>query len=406
MSDSRFLPRLESVRGLAALAVAYCHCGITLIFAARAEHGEAYRRFSAALLRPLGWLANGEAAVIVFFVLSGLVLSLTLDRRPAHRSPALYLDFVRRRVLRIYPAHLAALIVFVPLAYFVIYRVPMLDPAAVHGAADASGRWVDDSVYGHINRRELVKSALLVSNFYNPVTWTLQVELLGSLCLPVFAAWSRSGRWTIDFAVLALLCAGAAITAGCDRPDLASLYLPAFYLGCMARTHGRRLAAVAGRHPRGTGIGILLFLALLLGPFAERAPKGLLLLPLDLSMSAAAFGLVSLIAWGESRAASGLLLHPAMRLTGRLSYSFYLWHWLLLYSFARLVFAVAPPPLLAEWNLTVLALTFGLTVAAALAVASLSYRWVERPFIELGRRLGRGPRGPAPSVAAEVATAP
>jgi peptidoglycan/LPS O-acetylase OafA/YrhL len=405
MSESRFLPRLESVRGLAAIAVAYTHCGITMIFAGRAEHGEAYRRFSAALLRALGWFWNGEAAVIVFFVLSGLVLSLTLDRRAASAPPRLYADFVRRRLLRIYPAHLAALIVFLPLAYFLVYRVPMLDPAAVHAAAPGSGQWVDDSVYGHVNRRELVKTALLVSNHYNPVTWTLQVELLGSLCLPFFASWSRPGRWAVDAALLALLGAGAAVTAAFGRPDLFSLYLPAFYLGCMARTHGRRLAAAFGRRRRGAGFGILLFLVLLLAPYAGRDPRDVLL-PLVLTHSAAAFGLVSLIAWGDSPAASKLLLHPAVRLTGRLSYSFYLWHWLLLYSFARLAFAIAPPALLAEWNLTVLALTFGVTVAAAFAVASLSYRWVERPFIELGRRLGRGRPGPDPSLAAEAATAP
>ena len=404
--DTGFLPKLESVRGIAALCVAYSHCGIVLIFAGRAAHSPAYDLAAAAIRRPLGWFANGEAAVIVFFVLSGLVLSLTLDRAVTTLSPRAFVDFIRRRVLRIYPAHIAALLLFLPLAYFVIYRIPMLDPAGVQAEALGGHRWVDDTVYAHINRRELVKSALLLSNHYNPVTWTLLVELAGSLCLPFFAAWSRPGRWRRDVAALALLCAGAAITAWYRRPDLATLYLPAFYLGCMARTHGRRLAALFAQRRYGVGAGILLFLLLLLGPWADRAPMDVLF-AMVLGMSAAAFGLVSLIAWGESAAASRLLLHPWMRTAGRLSYSFYLWHDLLLYAFARLLFAAVPPQVLAEWSLTVLAVTYGVTVALSLAVAALSYRWVERPFITLGRRLGRRRGGGAEMpLAADVATAP
>ena len=174
----------------------------------------------------------------------------------------------------------------------------------------------------------------------------------------------------------------------------------------MARTHGRGLAAVFGRRRYGVGAGILLFLLLLVGPWADRSPMDVLL-PMALGMSVAAFGLVSLIAWGKSPAASGLLLQPFMRMTGRLSYSFYLWHDLLLYGFARLLFATVPPQVLAEWNLTLLAVTYALTVGASLAVAALSYRWVERPFIALGRKLSRrGGRREEMPVAAEVATAP
>ncbi|MBV9929855.1 MAG: acyltransferase [Alphaproteobacteria bacterium] len=402
---SGFLPKLESVRGIAALCVAYSHCGIVLIFAGRATHSHAYDLAASAIRRPLGWFANGEAAVIVFFVLSGLVLSLTLDRAGEALSVRGFVDFMRRRALRIYPAHIAALLLFLPLAYFVIYRVPMLDPAGVQAEALGGHRWVDDTVYGHLNRRELARSALLLSNHYNPVTWTLLVELIGSVCLPFFAAWSRPGRWSIDAAVLAVLAAGAAVTAWHGRPDLATLYLPAFYLGCMARTHGRRLAAAFARRRGGVGAGILLFLLLMLGPWADRAPMDVLL-AMVLGMSAAAFGLVSLVAWGESGAAARLLLHPWMRTAGRLSYSFYLWHDLVLYGFARLLFAAVPPQILADWNLTLLACTYALTVGISLAIAALSYRWVERPFIALGRRLGPQRGAGGMPLAAEVATAP
>lgn len=51
---------------------------------------------------------HGQTAVIIFFVLSGLVLRLSLDRVGDVGSVALY-NFVIRRLLRLYPAILFAL---------------------------------------------------------------------------------------------------------------------------------------------------------------------------------------------------------------------------------------------------------------------------------------------------------
>ncbi len=113
-----------------------------------------------------------------------------------------------------------------------------------------------------------------------------------------------------------------------------------------------------------------------------------------LGMSAAAFGIVSLLAWGTWRPTEKLLLHPKARFLGRVSYS-YLWHSLLLIGFVRLELALVPPETFVRWDQLIKALTFLATVGLALAVASLSYRWVERPFIALGRRIGRQTRSPA-----------
>lgn len=381
-----FLPQVESLRGFAAVAVAYSHCGIALIFGSNPQPGTAEYTVWQWVLRPLGWATNGEAAVVTFFVISGLVLGLALDARPAHRAPAAYVAFGVKRVFRLYPAHLAALALFVPLAAVTVFRVPVLDPARLAAISSGLKPWVDGTVYANPWLFGVLKTAAMYDNVYNPVTWTLQVEILACLLLPFFAALSRRGRWWIDAAVLALL-GGVAIALNAQaRPDLVALYLPAFYAGCMVRTHGRKLAALIGRMRGGQELGFVACFLLLLGPAAmlERDQARLAIL---FDMAFAGFGLVSIIAWGSSPSLARLMLNPVSRMMGRLSYSFYLWHGLTLFVFTRLLFATVAPATLAQHDLIVLLGTVTVTMSVSFAIASLSYRWIERPFVAFGRYL-------------------
>ena len=84
--DKAFDPRLESMRGIAALAVA-AHHGMSAFAGGLTPH-------------PLDWLLfafNPAASVMFFFVLSGYVLGRALDRDGAI-SP-----FLVRRAFRIIP---------------------------------------------------------------------------------------------------------------------------------------------------------------------------------------------------------------------------------------------------------------------------------------------------------------
>jgi peptidoglycan/LPS O-acetylase OafA/YrhL len=218
------------------------------------------------------------------------------------------------------------------------------------------------------------------------VTWTLQVEIQACLFLPFFAALSRRGRWWIDGGVLALLVGGAVALNSQARPDLVPLYLPAFYAGCMVRTHGRRFAALLGRVRGGQGLGFVACFLLLVGPAAALTPDQARLATV-LDMAVAGFGLVSIIAWGTSAVLSRVMLNPVSRTMGRLSYSFYLWHDLTLIAFTRLLFATVLPATLARWELVVLLGTVLVTMPVSFAIAALSYRRIERPFVALGRYL-------------------
>jgi peptidoglycan/LPS O-acetylase OafA/YrhL len=396
-----FLPQIESLRGLAALTVAYAHCGIILVLSGGGRSTVPNAVLGRFVLQPLDLVANARAAVVVFFVVSGLVLALALDRIAPRGTIRAVPAFLARRALRLYPAHIAALFLYVPLASVTIYQLPVLDPSRL--ASPLLEGWFSSRLYPDVDWGMFARTLALTANTYNPVVWTLFVELVGALCLPLFAALSRPGRLAVDLPVLAVLAGFGLLFEAPGLLAFADIYLPAFYLGCMARTHGRRWTTGARRRLPYAALLALGFVLLVLpealvGPTV--AHDAVLL-----GMAGASFGLVSLLAWGTSPVTERVMLHPWTRFLGRISYSFYLWHCLMLLAFARILLAVLPTSLLVPWDQFFKAATFAVTALASLAVGSLSYRWIERPFVALGRNLGSA-RMPWSTIRVEEASAP
>jgi peptidoglycan/LPS O-acetylase OafA/YrhL len=78
------------------------------------------------------------------------------------------------------------------------------------------------------------------------------------------------------------------------------------------------------------------------------------------------------------------------RLYGRISYSFYLYHMICLYVVAKAAFVWIPVLWLARHTLAVEAGLLVMSTAVATLLAWLSQVWVERPGIELSKRLCGG----------------
>ena len=92
-----------------------------------------------------------------------------------------------------------------------------------------------------------------------------------------------------------------------------------------------------------------------------------------------ALGTALLIAYGERAPTARLLQLPPFQWIGAISYSLYLWHWPIL-AFWRIEYGVDLTPL-----------EIASLVAAALVVATLSYRLIERPAMERLRGTRDGP---------------
>jgi len=191
----KYLPGLDAVRALAAMAVLACHAvQATTVWSPR-------------------WVSNGGAAwaapirtameeagawgVGIFFVLSGLCIHLPLARKMALGAPP-QIDapsYFRRRLRRIYPPHLIALglsavvAAALPLAHIVVH--PMISAPAFRQLA------------AHL----LMVHTFVPSAFYsiNHVLWTIAVETHFYLLYPLLlAARRRIGTGTLCVVLLGI----------------------------------------------------------------------------------------------------------------------------------------------------------------------------------------------------------
>jgi peptidoglycan/LPS O-acetylase OafA/YrhL len=406
---SAFLPRIEALRGFAALAVAWLHSSV-IINLADGHKLTGMPRLVLWGIRLSIWATNGRAAVMIFFVISGLVLGLMIDAAAARGMWRNYAAFLLRRAFRIYPAHCAALLLFVPLAVVTLFQVPVADPAFLARMSPDPRWWFDGTIYGHFNRWEFVRNAILYDQMYNSVTWSLRVEMQACFFIPFLVWLTRRNSIALDVAILAALIGIAALVDASVRPDSVFLYLPAFHLGAIAGSQGPRIAAALGRRRYATATCLVVcYLTAVLPAALARSFDGFWM---TLDMTFAAFGLVVLIAWAKLGRLDGLFLNPVSRWIGRLSYSFYLWHWLLLAMAMRALLILAPGAVVVgPLNQLIFFALAGSTILATLGIAALSYRWVERPFMILGRsvadRVAAGRRSSRElPLAAEAATAP
>jgi peptidoglycan/LPS O-acetylase OafA/YrhL len=109
------------------------------------------------------------------------------------------------------------------------------------------------------------------------------------------------------------------------------------------------------------------------------------------------------IAGGRGPIAAPLLASPPLRWLGTVSYSFYLWHPVVMATVKALMLKAGAPAMLGPWS----QLVFGVvSLPGALVVALFSQRWLERDLTRWLRRQGpHEDRGRAP-VTARTGPAP
>jgi peptidoglycan/LPS O-acetylase OafA/YrhL len=369
-----FVPRLESLRGVAALMVAMYHI-------AQSPVGDGYLLManprpptsvaSVRLLRTLLDLTDGTAAVIFFFVLSGFVLTQSLSRGP-QQTGSLCCRFVLARLFRIYPAVFASVLVFAP-----------VDMIAWGGNADVG---------------TMVANMLLWKRTLNGAMWSLQLEVLAiPLILAAYlvrARWPHRGPSIVLF--MALLLVGLSFSGewgGLLQPNGPGLhFMYAFLFGALAADVGRSLSGRLTRSRASLGVGASIMVFMMACPLLGPTSNWRVIIE-----AAGAAVLVALVSFGPRIALLGFLDTRPMHYLGRVSYSFYLLHPLTLAVLWQI-----PGPL--SWLLdrgvpsAVLALLLlGASTAVTAVLAGLSYAYVEKPGIAAGRMIFRRPPVIAPA---------
>ncbi|HEY4077886.1 MAG TPA: acyltransferase [Rhizomicrobium sp.] len=356
------LSSLESVRGLAALLVVLHHWVFIFTTHVPIQRLVTQNRYPELFRQTIVDISTlGPAAVLVFFVMSGFVLTLSLDRKDKS-----YGEFVATRLVRLYPPFAFAILLSALL-------IVVLDP---HPIPQLSG-WFNEFwtmqpsaalIAGHLAMIGTVRLESLDS-----VMWSLVHEMRISLILPIIAVSIRRAMWRS--LGLALLASVLARTMAAYASPVAESLLMTVYYACLffaGSALALRIDQIRNWMARQGGVvrTALWAGATLLLCIPDQIGERWIVYTIGLG----AIGVVALCASDAS--AGRILSNGVLQYFGRISYSLYLMHWPVMLAMMHLFYGRAP-----TWTV-ILA-----TIITIIAVADLTWRLVDRPCQKLSHHL-------------------
>jgi peptidoglycan/LPS O-acetylase OafA/YrhL len=353
---------IEGLRAVAVLLVVAYHCGLPFV-------------------------GGGYVGVDVFFVISGFLITGLLLREAQRTGRVSIPRFYARRAMRLLPA--SAVVVVATVAATALWLPPLRLSEIVSDA-------LHTSIYAMNWRLAAIGTDYLSAEAApSPLQhfWSLAVEEQFYLVWPLLLLLvvRRGGRGLTT--VLAVLTAGSlAVSIWQTQHNAGWAYfgahtraweLGAGALLAVGATALRRLPPLGAKLLTGGGLGAVVVSALSYTA-ATPFPGYAALLPV--------LGTAAVIAGGCARPA-GLLGAPVLQSIGRLSYSWYLWHWP-----ALLIAPYALGRPLASWENVLVAV-------GALVLAALTYALVENPVRHLAGLRDRPWRGLGAGAAISVIAA-
>jgi peptidoglycan/LPS O-acetylase OafA/YrhL len=362
--------RLQSLRGIAALCVAVGHT-FTLMRNGRIEDAHFALRPGNALLAAGELLIQPNTAVILFYVLSGLVLGVSLRRHAAASVRGRLSGFAIRRLWRLLP------VMWLSILFAAVAAILMR--GAVFAGTTA---WFAQFAAVVLSPTILLENLLGLSYSINSVLWSIQIELVMIALLPPMAWLSGRTSLAVDVAIVAALYLGAVKFWGAV-PNVA-LFAYCFYLGVVLP---KFLANDRSARWLGNGFGVIVALALLV--LVEYLyVSGRLWLPYKFLVDAvvSAYLLAFVLLRPDCKGAR-FLDRPALVWLGDVSYSFYCYAMAVLLLVAWVLLTVIPTPFAtSDLGATIIVLaTAGLCVAISLVLAAVSFAFIEKPCMAIGR---------------------
>jgi peptidoglycan/LPS O-acetylase OafA/YrhL len=379
--DSKTRSRsLDSVRGIAQLAVVLCHCWLlnppAIIDNAHPGFVKALGSLSGFFFYLLSKLSeSGHSVVNIFYVLSGFVLAVSLEKNPLP-----YRSYATKRILRIYPTFF-----FVILTSYTLHLI-------IGAPHEVASTYLKKGVINpDLSLLTLIKNLTMFGTAdsigLDGVMWTLVHEMRLSLILPLmllplkrFRAATMLACFSISLAcnLYMLDTTGTVVIGYMETTFSRSLVDSGFFIaffaaGAWLALERDNVARTIGRLP-GWGLPVLYLVTgycLLKSDDNNHTIAGAFN---DYIHGIGAVGLIALALGAKSM--KNALNHRVLIWLGRISYSLYLIHTPILY--------VVNQTIGASWSALKTSLIFvPLSIAAAAALAE----YIEFPSVELGKKL-------------------
>ena len=377
-SESSWLKPIEGMRGFAAFLVFFVH--FDALFGTYVPLGSTSSRIS----RFAG--AFGNTGVDMFFVISGFLIYGIIIRR----SPG-YWDFIRRRIVRLYPVFL-----FVFAIYLILSRLSPADSKIPAGA--------------HLAIPYIVANLLMLPGMIRitpmiTVAWSLSYELFFYASLPLVVYGLGMKRWppvmrTLFFVGLVIVYYSACAAGYAHHPRLIMFVAGIILYETMNNS------SLAESLPSQLDYLAILAVCAALALTGLRilsrgqATKMLVEVPTgSLALLFFSFFFMALCALSHQGVLMKFFSLEGVRWFGNISYSYYLTHGLTLRGLQLVLRLVHLPGQLGA--ISYLILESGCFAATVLMAAAV-YLSIERPFSLAKRRAAEGLRAKSVAIARAV----
>ncbi|MEI9423478.1 acyltransferase [Mesorhizobium sp. Cs1299R1N1] len=380
MTQDRF-NSLHAIRGIAAIVVLTSHLvlaipGIDLLMWAdpNATRHFTWRWENVITYSPLHIFWSGHEAVLVFFILSGFVLTLAILK--ARDS---FANYAAKRIVRIW----------MPFAVALLLAIIASKALFVQPIGDGYSEWLQQMPPGAISIKSVVGHLLMTGltqhMTLSPIMWSLVHEIRISIAMP-FIVWGvlKFPKAMVTLS-LVLLVPGAiwpeafSLTASSVTQSLlqTSIYIPIFVGGAFLAVYRDTLKTAIAKYPT-VVVALMWAMGILLLEARWIIYDGLLFSHISSGVGA---GLIILMAFA-SPGSSRFLDKPALIWLGDISYPLYLTHFTVLIAVAKIGTLIDAP----VW------IVLPMVLAVSLLVADIFRRMVDSPVQNLNKMFSAKPR--------------
>ncbi len=365
-TEPKRLEFLDSLRGLAALFVLLSHTFGAFVWP------DSYIKM--ATLPFVSIVFNGPEAVVMFFLLSGFVLSrpyFPMDAQNSSTRKLFLPTFYLRRLIRIWPPWFFVFILSIVAKKYFFREPPTLPPIS---------SWLERYWHTPLTLADYLKQCAFLLHDGRKLLlnqdWSLGIELKGSLLVPLYiflVGGTKRFRW------LVLLAAGLVVLI----PN--SHYYLVFMTGVLVARFEAALLGIFSKLSRAARLAVFisgLILYQSFGLYPEYTGEGHRIAQVCWLLTGFGCALIVISVVG-SPSLRELLSHWSVVHLGRISYSLYLLQFIII--------ACLLPELVAalnRWHVFERALLCPLTILASVITtgigALLMYRFVEVPVINFG----------------------
>lgn len=367
---------LDSMRGIAALVVVIFHCLISFPIFHNATYQGFYENWFIKIsnITPLNLIWAGNQAVLLFFILSGYVLSLPFLKRTQPN----YFIFAVKRFFRIYVPYIV--VMFISVLLLILF-------ADFQGVKSLSSTF--NERWNHPITYDAILAYLLMINYdttnVNGVVWSLYHEMRISLVFPLLMIIVMKYKWIkasilstgiililfLSFSILSNFFVTGLSSALVYSLRETSYYALFFVFGTILAKQQQQLKTfILSKNP-------LLLIPLFILALIFINNKWMSLRNNTLEDMISGFGIVMLfITILNSVKIRKQLNSKPLLFLGKISYSLYLVHIPVMMILKVLLVSFVP-----DW------LVFILVPIVSIPISYLSYKFIELPSINFGKKM-------------------